>query len=200
MSASPVRSKIAVALATVDELPITTRRRPDAERRASRVAARRAIYTLSGNSVAVELRRRPDRAPLARIRIGTRDNQHVAVSLTHCNGYAAAIAAPAGTRVGIDLERLDAADDSHTHYFLTARERRTTGKLPGALLWILKEAVWKALSLDSSVGFHELEIDVDDTACIHGAELRGTRYPVVASLTSPWPGYVMAAVHVGGEQ
>ena len=72
--------------------------------------------------------------------------------------------------------------------------------MPAALLWILKEAVWKALSLDSSVAFHELEIDVDDTGCMHSTELRGRRYPVVASLSSPWPGYIMAAVHIGDEQ
>ena len=121
MPAVPAKPSIAVALATVEELPAAARARPDAERRASRVAARRAIHSVAGDAVAVELRRRPDRAPLARIRTATREDRPVALSLTHCDGLTAAIAAPAGTRIGIDLERLDAASDANTRFFLTAR-------------------------------------------------------------------------------
>lgn len=199
MSAAHVSPKIAVALATVDDLPLSDRRRPDAERSASRVAAHRAIRTVAGRPVAVDLRR-TDRAPFAVVRTQTTAEHPIALSITHCDGHAAAIAAPAGTRVGIDLERLDAAPDPNVRYFLTERERSTTGQVPGTLLWILKEAVWKALALDSSVGFHELEIDVDDTGVLHGAEFRGTRFNVVASVSSPWPGYVMAAVHLEDPQ
>lgn len=194
MSAGSVHPKIAVALATVEDLPAPTRRRPDAERRASRIAARRAIRSIVGRDVIVDLRRRVNRPPLARVRDGC--SSPIALSLTHCDGRTAAIAAISGAKVGIDLERLVETPGSHERYFLTDRERRATSSWPAAVLWTLKEAVWKALALDPSVGLQELELDIDDAGTMRGAEVRGVRYHGTASVSSPWPGYVMATVHL----
>jgi len=194
MLAQSATTRIAVALATVDDLPDTARTRPDAERRASRIAARRAIRRLAGDQVTIELRRRAQRPPLARIRDETSDSGLVSLALTHRDGRAAAIAAPAGVRVGIDIERLNAVDTDHERFFLTSRERDIPAGNRGTLLWALKEAVWKALQLDGSVGFHELELDMNDTAELRAVSCRGLRYRAVSAISAPWTGYVMATV------
>lgn len=189
-----VPTSVAVALATVGDLPGTARTRADAERRASRVAARRAIRRLAGEQVSIELRRRAQRPPLARIRNGMSPPAPVALALTHRDGRAAAIAAPGGTLVGIDIERLNASDSDHERFFLTSRERRIAAGKPGALLWALKEAVWKALQLDGGVGFHELELDMSDTTELRAVSCRGIHYHAVSAISAPWTGYVMATV------
>ena len=195
MSDRPCSTPVAVALATVGELARPLRLRPDAERRASRIAIRRAVRRLAGNRVRVEIRHAPHRPPLARIRSDGSDAPAVplAVSLTHRDGRTAAIAAPAGAHVGIDIERLGAVAPGHERWFLTSVERERAGRC-GALLWALKEAAWKALALDGSVAFHELELDLDVDGELRSVSCRGTRWRAAASLAAPWPGYVLATV------
>jgi phosphopantetheinyl transferase (holo-ACP synthase) len=191
MSARSTLLPVAVALATVGELDRSRRLRPDAERRAARIAARRAIRRLAGERAAVEIRHRRAGAPRVRLRgagAGT-----VALSLAHRDGRTAAIAAPAGTGVGIDIERLDGVYPGHERLFLTPRERDGAGPC-AAPLWALKEAAWKALALDASVGFHELELEVGGGGELRALAFRGRRHRAVAALASPWPGYVMATV------
>jgi phosphopantetheine--protein transferase-like protein len=187
--------KTVVALATVDDLPATARGRPDAERRASRVAARRAIRGVVGSSAEVEIRARPSRPPVVRV-CGDSRGAAPALSLTHRDGKAAAIAAPAGTRVGIDIERLDDIDSDHARRFLTAREQRAAQGFSLAVLWSLKEAFWKAMGLDGSVAFHDLELDVDAAGRVRGVCYRDEWRRAAATIAAPWPRYVMAAVCV----
>jgi 4'-phosphopantetheinyl transferase EntD len=184
---------IAIALATTDDLPCTMRARPDAERRVSRIAARRAIRGLAGDDVTVELRRRLQRPPLARIRRGPADRTPVAIALTHRDGRAAAIAAPQDTLIGIDIERLHAADPAHRRFYLTSNEQKIPTGLPDAFLWALKEAAWKALQLDGTVAFHDLEIEATHNS-ISAVSFRGERYAARGATCTPWPGYVLAAV------
>jgi 4'-phosphopantetheinyl transferase EntD len=188
--------RAAVALATVEDLPESARNRGDAERRASRVAARRAIRGILGANVAIELRGRVSRGPAVRIR-GTSGAPPV-LSLSHRDGKAAAIAAPAGQRVGIDVERLvpPPMDEAHARRFLTTREQRCAVDLPPAVLWSLKEAFWKALDLDGSVAFRELELDIDRDAQVCGVYVRNEWRRAAATIAAPWPGYVMAVVSV----
>jgi 4'-phosphopantetheinyl transferase EntD len=164
-----------------------------ADRRASRLAARRAVGQLVGDDAPVAITRRPGRAP--KVRLLGHDARELAVSLTHRDGCAAAIAAPAGARVGIDLEREHVVRPEHAHYFLTPRERvgRT---LPLVSLWALKEAAWKALALGGDVEFHALELELTECGVLRALWLRGVRHAVTASLTSPWPGWVLATVQL----
>jgi 4'-phosphopantetheinyl transferase EntD len=194
MGAGEVFRTHAIALATADELGGPTRSAVDADHRASRLAARRAIRALVGRRTSVVVERRPGRPPVARL--GGR--QTVALSLAHRDGLAVAIAARPGSRVGIDLERLDAVAPEHAHYFLTARERRATRLLPLSLLWVIKEAVWKALTLGDDVPLAALELDMDRRGRLRAIWLRGERRPATATLMSPWPDYLVAAVRVGG--
>jgi 4'-phosphopantetheinyl transferase EntD len=183
----------AIAAATAAELGVPVRSSVDADHRASRLAARRAIRALVGPHASVAVERRPGRPPVARVG----DRQTVALSLAHRDGLAVAIAARAGARIGIDLERLDAVAPEHARYFLTARERRASRLLPFAVLWAIKEAAWKALALGDDVPLSTLELDVDDRGALRGVWLRGERRHAVATLMSPWPEYFVAAVWVG---
>jgi 4'-phosphopantetheinyl transferase EntD len=116
--------------------------------------------------------------------------------LSHRDGRAAAIAAPAGALVGVDIERLDAIDSSHRRLFLTESERRAAADTSPIVLWTLKEAAWKALQLDGSVGFHELEVHLDHAGDVRGVGFREQWYSAVAAVVSPWDGYIMAVLHL----
>jgi 4'-phosphopantetheinyl transferase EntD len=196
MRAADIRPTHAVALATAAELGVPVRSTPDADHRASRLAARRAIRALVGPRARIVIRRRPGRAPLAEA-LGER---RVSLSLSHRDGLAVAIAASPESRVGVDLERLDAVAPEHMRYFLTAREQRSANALPHAALWALKEATWKALALGDDVPLAALELDVDRRGAMRGVRLRGQYRPAVALLSAPWPGYVVAIVWVGEAQ
>src|SRR5215213_10166987 len=171
-----IPTPVAIALATLDDLPGTARLRGDAERRVSRIAARRAIERLAGGPVSVDIRRRAQRPPLARIRRGPADGLTVALGLTHRDGRAAAIAAPNGCRIGIDIEQTFGSNPTFEQFFLTTYERHSAHGRPIGELWALKEAAWKALQLDGSVGFHELQLEFDDNREVIAISLRGARY------------------------
>ena len=202
MATRSIGIPIAVAVATVGELPAGTRARPDAERRASRLAARRAIRRITGEQGmeggTIEIRRRAGRSPSARVRYryGGENQRSVALALSHRDGRAAAIAGPAGALVGVDIERFDAIDSSHDRLYLTEHERRAAAHTSAVVLWTLKEAAWKALQLDGSVGFHELELHLDDAGEVRGVRCRGQWYSAVAAVVSPWNGYIMAVLHL----
>jgi phosphopantetheinyl transferase (holo-ACP synthase) len=197
MSASSSHNPVSVALATVAELPRSAQDSPDAERVASRIAAGRAIRAIAGFRGRIEIRRRAHRAPVAQVVADDASRRQVALSLTHRNGHAAAIAAPAGSLVGIDLEVLEAVDPSRERFFLTDRERQSAGWITAAALWSIKEAVWKALQLGPDVAFRELELDIDDGA-IRGVRFRGMRWRADVGLSAPWPGYLLATAQLGG--
>lgn len=191
MRTADVHRTHAIAVATAAELGVGTRSAVDADHRASRLAARRAIRALVGPRTRIAVQRRPGRAPLARVD----GREAVALSLAHRDGLAVAIAARAGSRVGVDLERLEAVPPEHARYFLTTRERRLTN-LPGVVLWAIKEAAWKALAVGDDVPLAALELDLDARGTLRGVWLRGEWRGAVAALMSPWPGYLMAAVWV----
>ena len=190
-SGSPI-----VALATAAELCSAPTRGREAERRAARLAARRAIAALAGREVHVTVQRTPGAAATIRAR-GRRDAAlaRIALSLTHCDDRAAAAAAPAASRIGIDLERADAVRPEHARYFLTDRER-VARTLTLSELWALKEAAWKALALDGAVPFRDLELDVDGAGRLRAVSVCGRRLSASATLASPYAGYVLATVTV----
>jgi 4'-phosphopantetheinyl transferase EntD len=192
MRAADIRPTHAIALATACELGAPTRSAADADHRASRLAARRAIRALAGPRTRIAVQRRPGRAPLARVD----GRESVALSLAHCDGRAVAIAACADTRVGVDLERLAAVPPEHARYFLTTRERRWATSYAPVVLWVIKEAAWKALALGDDVPLAALELDLDARGTLRGLWLRGEWRGATATLTSPWPGYLIAAVWV----
>jgi 4'-phosphopantetheinyl transferase EntD len=149
----------------------------EAERAASHVAAERAVARLGE-------RRADDRVLLSR---------------THSHGRGAAVALRDGQGVsaGIDLEREGGVRERFARYFLTDAERKRAGARELAELWALKEAAWKALRLDDTVHFTALELVFDDGGEVVGLMLHGRERPARATISRPWPGFVLAVVLVG---
>ena len=195
MSDALLDTRCTVATATVDDLALGLRSRPDRERRASRVALRRAVRQLVGAPVAIDIRHRTARPPTVRVRHDPR--ARFAISLAHRDGRTAAAAAFAGARLGVDVERLDAVAPGHERFFLSARERERVPWGCASWLWALKEAAWKALQLDDRSAFQELELQLDVALDLRGIRLGGRSIPARATLSEPWPGYGMATVVVG---
>jgi len=132
---------------------------------------------------------------LAARRAAARLSAPVHVSVTHRDGLAAAVAAPAGVRPGVDLERVGAVAGAHARYFLTPRERRA-GRFDPTILWSLKEAAWKALRLKPGTPLTALELEFDPHGRLGALRLAGTPHRARATLVPSWPGYVLAIVAV----
>lgn len=121
-----------------------------------------------------------------------------ALSVSHRDGRAAAVAAPAGTRAGVDLERAGAVPRSRERYFLTPRERRSRGRLDGSALWALKEAAWKTFRCDGSLPFTALELELTARGEVRAVRVRGARCVARSELRHVWGGYVLALVWTEG--
>ena len=189
------RTTHTVALATVAELQTGLSITDTAEYRASRLAARRAVQAMVPLARQVEVERRRGAAPLVSFGRGPGE-QELSLSLTHRDGLAAAMVAPAPARIGIDLEREHAIAPDHARYFLSPRERNSLGTLSHSTMWALKEAAWKALSLNDDVAFHGLELHIDSLGVLRAVSARGECFAARATLSTPWPGYVLATVRV----
>ena len=116
------------------------------------------------------------------------------LSVSHHAGRAAALVAPPGWRVGVDLARHEGVTAAHARYFLDQDERRAAATLGLVALWALKEAAWKALALDAGTPFGALRLRFDDGALPVAAVARGRAHDATAGLATPWRGWVLAAV------
>jgi phosphopantetheine--protein transferase-like protein len=152
-----------------------------------RVAAKRLVasFLLETTGLAVAERdigvaADPRGAPIVRV-AGRGDLEHAVplVAISHGAGRAIAVLAPAsaGSRVGVDVERVEPRDDAFVRHVLTEREVRMaeTAGLNGngaTVLWTLKEAVTKALGVGMAVDPREIQVVSmrDGTA---GIELSG---------------------------
>jgi phosphopantetheinyl transferase (holo-ACP synthase) len=123
----------------------------------------------------------------------------VTLSLAHRHGRGAAVAAAGQTAVGVDLERETAIPAEHERYFLTAAERVARRRWTATALWALKEAAWKALRCADSVYFATLELCFDEGLVVRGVSLGGAMHPASATLTEPWPGFLLAVVRIEGK-
>jgi phosphopantetheinyl transferase len=167
---------------------------------AGRLAARRALRHARGRGGAagVTVRRRPGAPPAVRVREADRGGWRrasVALSLAHRNGRGAAVLAPPGSRVGVDLELQGAVRPWHLRYFTGEGERRS-GPQDAAALWTLKEAAWKALQLGSDRPFRSLTLEFDGARRLCAVLVDGVRLDARASLARPWPGHLLAVVRV----
>ena len=101
---------------------------------------------------------------------------------------------PEWVRLGVDVERAGSVGEARLRYFLAPGER--DGGLDPASLWTLKEAAWKALGCDERLPFRELALELDGAGGLRAVALRGQIFPARATLTTPWPGYVLAVCSV----
>jgi 4'-phosphopantetheinyl transferase len=202
-----------VALATSDEISpgaltadeaCELDRLPHDERRrdwlAGRCAAKRAVAAYRGlPAESVRLVGRPGAAPRCFAHDGGRwAPLSIAISIAHCHGVAIAAAFGLTARVGVDVEPVDAVGPDERRYFATPSE---TG-VDAAVVWVLKEAAWKALGIGSATPFTALELRFDPRTaqlrevCIDGVRRRAhallTRVPARREL-------VAAVVEIDGE-
>ncbi|NMC71597.1 MAG: SDR family NAD(P)-dependent oxidoreductase, partial [Myxococcales bacterium] len=138
-----------------------------------RLAAKRlvAAYLLECAGVAVPERdvgvaADPRGAPVVRI-AGRPDLEQLVpqVGISHGAGRAMAVLAPrnSGTRVGLDVERVEPRDEAFVRHVLTEREVAVAERAglngDGAtVLWTLKEAVTKALGVGMAVDPREVQV------------------------------------------
>ena len=172
---------------------------------AGRRAARDAVAAHCG--VAVErilLEQRIGAAPRCMVR--AHDDQWtplpVSLSIAHCNGVAIASAGDVSTRVAVDVERTGEITSEHHRYFLAESERTTTLGIDPTLLWVLKEAAWKALGLDSAFPFTALRLDfAPQTIELRGVDVAGRWQPARASVMRFARGheFVAAALELMGD-
>jgi 4'-phosphopantetheinyl transferase EntD len=163
---------------------------------AGRCAAKQVIAERTGRAESdIALVARPHAAPrcLARNEGGWTELP-VDVSIAHRDGWAVAAVSGVGVRVGLDLERAQGLDEAHARYFLSPGEAKAAEMFGPSLLWVVKEAAWKALGLDDSFAFTDLALAITRTGCLNGVFLRGVWLPARARTWTLRSGLVAAAL------
>jgi 4'-phosphopantetheinyl transferase len=98
-----------------------------------------------------------------------------AITISHTDDLAVAIAHDAGHVLGVDVEQMRVFSRATVDCFLTDAERRLAAALPGdepgqlTAVWTIKEALSKALRCGLSVPLGILEIsglDIDGNGCV----------------------------------
>lgn len=163
-----------LVVATCDDLPtsaLTPREQREfaglshtARRRdwlAGRLAAKRAIGQRWDVPVErIELVSLPGAAPRACIR--TRTGRWAPLpdrlTITHRDGAAIAAVFPSTASIGVDLERAAAVSPPQLRYIASEPERSGLHGIDPTLVWILKEAAWKALGLPSTTPLSSLQL------------------------------------------
>ncbi len=168
------------------------------DRLAGRTAARQAIARAFEirDAERVVLRARRGMAPAASL-LGARgalEELRIALSITHSAGRAVAAVARRSVRVGVDLERCGSVGRDQLRYFLTPAERRGGKRHSATMLWVLKEAAWKALGCDAQTPFSAVALHFDEAACVTAVSRGGRTIGVRATLLRPWPGFICAVV------
>jgi phosphopantetheinyl transferase len=148
-----------------------------ADRVAGRLAAKRALHALTGvDPLTIRLDTHPSGAPVAEVP----GHPGVAVSISHREGRAVAVAVSAG-RVGVDLERIAPRPVSFARDWCTPAEVGRLGEDPLrlTLAWACKEAVLKALGVGLACSPREVEL-----LAIEGDRLRVALHGEVAALAA----------------
>jgi 4'-phosphopantetheinyl transferase EntD len=101
----------------------------------------------------------------------------LAISVAHCDGVAVSAVADPGTRIGVDIDRASAIPPEQRRYFVAPSEESTTSA-DTTLLWVLKEAAWKALGLSASLPFTSLQLVFDSALeTVEALRVDGARVP-----------------------
>jgi phosphopantetheinyl transferase len=133
---------------------------------AGRLAAKRAVAARCGLAIEnIQLQPKPGAAPECQVRraFGQWTPLPLSVSIAHRDGVAIAAAADGDTLAGVDIERAGEITPAQHRYFLAPREKSLTPGIDAMLVWMLKEAVWKALGLGSALPFTAVQLAFDST-------------------------------------
>lgn len=175
---------------------------PRSDFRAGRLAAKRAAC---GSGTAhphrrIEIVSPVDGPPRLSVldRYGRERPLDARVSISHRHGLAVAVVAPAGVRVGVDLERSGSIPLQAIRYFLTSAEQAMATYVDPTVLWSLKEAAWKALGLGRSIPFHAMQLCTDGPGQLLGVTVDDVFVPMHTRMSRPFPGYHAAAIWMTG--
>ena len=162
------------AVASCDELPacaLTPREQreydalPHAARRrdwlAGRYAAKRAIGARwDATADEIELVPTPRAAPRARVQslAGCWSPLPDRLTIAHRDGVAIAAAFPSTASVGVDIEPAAEVSLLELRYITSEPERTRLEGIDATLIWILKEAAWKALGLAATTPMSSLQL------------------------------------------
>ena len=141
-----------------DGLPHTARRR---DWLAGRCAAKRAIRARwDMRADRIELRAVQGAAPEPHLRTATGGSSPLPdrLTITHRDGFALAVVFHAEMAVGVDVERAGDLSPLQLRYFLSQDERARHDGMDATLLWVLKEAAWKALRLGPGIPLSSLQL------------------------------------------
>ena len=155
-----------------DALPHETRRR---DWLAGRCAAKRAVGERWGMTAdRIELTSVADAAPQVSVRtqIGCWSPLPGRLTLSHRDGVAIAVAFGSTAAIGVDVERAGDVSPVEVRYFLSEDERMRRQDIDATVVWVLKEAAWKALGLTADRPLSSLQLVFRDGA----SELIAVRY------------------------
>ena len=159
------------------QLPHEARRR---EWLAGRCAAKRAISAFRGVGTPlhhIELEPRTDAGPRCLVydHVERWTLAPLVLSIAHADGVAVAAASSHSSRIGIDVEHRGEIPPVHQRYFLAPSEHAHARRLGVTLIWVLKEALWKALGLSQALAFTSVQLAFfHDTDTLAGAWVGGS--------------------------
>ncbi|HEY2378212.1 MAG TPA: 4'-phosphopantetheinyl transferase superfamily protein [Gemmatimonadaceae bacterium] len=131
---------------------------------AGRLAAKRAVGAFLCTSLPlhhIELESQTGAAPRCLVRNDLIEPWTLApllLSIAHRDGIAIAAASNPSTRIGVDIECAGEIDTEQHRYFLAPSELADTKRLGATLIWVLKEAFWKALGLSQALAFTSVQL------------------------------------------
>jgi 4'-phosphopantetheinyl transferase EntD len=168
---------------------------------AGRSAAKRAISTHCAiSSAEVRLVSRSGNSPFA---VRRTDDESwsalpLSISISHQDGHALAAVVDGPARVGVDLAPAGEISREHQRYFLAPTEWCIAERIGATVVWALKEAAWKALSLTESTPFSALALAIHETRGLRGLLLHGCWIPATARTWRFSHDLIAAAVCVDG--
>ena len=168
-----------------NQLPYDARRK---DWLAGRCAAKRAVAEQLGVPLdRIQLQWRVGAAPRCLV-LDELDQWSLAplsLSIGHRDGVGIAAVAEPGVLVGVDVERVGDIGPTEYRYFLAPGETAFARRVGATLLWVLKEAVWKALGLALSTSFASVTLDFDaDSADLRSVSVGDTRMSARARVVS----------------
>ena len=128
---------------------------------AGRYAAKRAIgarWDLPADRIELMSRLGAAPRPCIRTRTGRWAPLSDRLTVAHRDGLAIAAAFPSTAWIGVDLERAAEVSPLELRYMASESERSRLQGIDPTLVWILKEAAWKALGLASTAPLSSLQL------------------------------------------
>ncbi|HUF49315.1 MAG TPA: hypothetical protein VMN60_00690 [Longimicrobiales bacterium] len=154
-----------------------------ADRAAATRAVRRAVAQLDVDAaLSLNLLHRAGAPPIAVA--GSPDHVlEYALSVAHRDGHAVAVASRSDRHIGVDVERADTIGAAEVRMFASVAER--AAGIDPTVLWLLKEAAWKALACPPNLPFHALQLELKDGALL-AVNVSDRRLRARAHVWSPW--------------